>query len=170
MQFGYSVPRQYQQPTVIMGPGGGGASSSAASSGASGAGAGSSGSGAKQTDEELKRTMRKILEALQKKKGTAKRTSLDTVAKKQLAAKKKEYNAVRKQKLKDLTVRQNKELASVKQQLAALPRGKRAAEGKRMRAAIRDKYKQMKQKLPTTAKKSLGEIVSLIKGMKTLKV
>ena len=168
MQFGYKVPIQYQQHTVIMGPGGGGASSSAA---ASGAGACSSGSGAaKQTDEELKRTMRKILEALQKKKGTAKKSSLDAVAKKQLSAKKKEYNAVRKNKIKNLTILQKNELATVKQQIASLPRGKRASEGKRIRAAIRDKYTKLKQRIPTTAKKSLGEIVSLIKGIKTLKV
>ena len=66
MAFGYKAPSGYAPPTVIMGPGGGGASSSAASSVASGAGA--SGSGARGTDEELKRAMRKILEALQKKK------------------------------------------------------------------------------------------------------
>ena len=88
----------------------------------------------------------------------------------QLAAKKKEYNAVRKNKIKNLTIRQKNELASVKQQILSLPRGKRSAEGKRIRAAIREKYKKMKHRFPTTAKKSLGEIVALIKGVKTLKV
>ena len=68
------------------------------------------------------------------------------------------------------TDQQKKELAAVKQQIASLPRGRRAAEGKRLRAAIRERYAKMKKRLPTSAKKSLGEMVSMIKGIKTLRI
>ena len=95
---------------------------------------------------------------------------MDAVAKKQLADKKKAYMNVRKEKLKTLAANQKKELSTIKQRIAALPRNQRTAEGKRMRAAIRDKYSKLKKRLPTAAKKTMGEVVSLIKGIKTLRI
>ena len=167
MQFGYSVPRQYQQQTPVVIAGGGGASSSAAATGASGAGAAGSG-GAR--DEDLRFTMKKILEALQKKKGTAKRTALDANAKKQLGAKKKEYNALRKEKLKNLNARQKQELKVVKEKLKSVPRKERVAMGKQMRSGIKEKYNKLKKQLPTSAKKNISELTSLLKGIKGLRI
>ena len=114
--------------------------------------------------------MRKILEALSKKKGTNAKKTLDLAARKQLADKKKQYMSARKQKLTELGSKQKSELAAVKQRVAQLPKGQRTSEGKRMRAAIREKYAKLKKKIPTAAKKGIGEVVSLIKGIKTLRV
>ena len=163
-QFGYAVPQQYQPPVVIAG--GGGASSSAAATGASGAGA----AGGSREDLELKHTMRKILEELQKKKGTAKRSALDTTARKQLGARKKEYNALRKDKLKTLNARQKQELQAVKVKLKTIPRKERTTMGKTMRAAIKEKYTKLKKQFPTSAKKTISEMSSLLKGIKALRV
>jgi CHASE3 domain sensor protein len=84
--------------------------------------------------------------------------------------KRKEYLAVRKQKLKAIGGRQKAELARVKDQIKSLPKKHRTAKGKELRAAIRAKYKKMRERIPASAKKSMGEIVNLIKSAKVLRV
>jgi hypothetical protein len=114
--------------------------------------------------------MRKILEELQKKSQAKKKTSLDTAAKGQLAKAKKEYLATRKDKLKQIQTKQKSELATVKNRIAGLAKRERVAAGKKLRAAIREKYAKIRKGMPTAARKQIGEVASLLKNIKSLRI
>ena len=103
------------------------------------------------------------MQALKETRQQGARKRLNTQARKQTTAKRKEYLAIRRQKLKAIGDRQRAELKAVTQQVKGLPKKQRAAKGKAMRAAIRAKYKALKDKIPASSKKSIGELVNLIK-------
>ena len=77
---------------------------------------------------------------------------------------------MRKQKLKAISDRQKAELKGVKDQVKSLPGRQRTARGKALRAAIRAKYKKIRDRIPASSKKSMGELVNLIKTAKVLRV
>ena len=115
-------------------------------------------------------TKDKILQQLQKKTGDDKTKRLNTAAKKQVAARRKEYNSIRKDKLKAISAKQKNELKAVTARLKTLPKKGRAAAGKKLRAEIRARFAKLKTQMPTSSRKSIGELTSLMRNIKVLRV
>ena len=162
-----AAPVQSSAPIIVQGSGGGG-SSSAGGSGAGGAAGGSG--GGRQADPRQGLALRTALQALKETRQRNTKKRLNTQSRKQITAKRREYTAIRKQKVKAISERQKAELKTVTQQLKGLPKKDRTSRGKVLRAAIRAKYKKIKDKIPTSSKKSMGELVNLIKTAKVLRV
>ena len=121
-------------------------------------------------DPRSRAMMQAALQALQRSKQEATKKKLTRAGAKQKTAARKRYNAVRKEKLKSITARQKEELKKVTAHLKTLPKARRAAEGKKLRAAVRERYKKMKERLPSATGKSLSEIATLEKGAKSLRL
>jgi hypothetical protein len=170
-RLGFRVPQQQQAagPIIVQGAGGGG-SSSAGGAGGSGAGGAASGGLGQRRDPRTEQALRAAMAALRETRQSNAKKRLTSQARKQVTAKRKEYLAVRKQKLKAILERQKAELKTVTQQVKSLPKKQRTAKSKALRAAIRAKYKKIKDRIPPSAKKSMGELVNLIKTAKVLRV
>ena len=169
------APARKDQPIIIahQGHGGAGASSGGAG-GASGGGSGGSGAGGGGTrtveDPRSRAMMQAALQALQRSKQDATKKKLTRASAKQKTTARKRYNAVRKEKLKNISTRQKLDLKKITAHLKTLPKGRRVAEGKKLRAAVRERYKKMKERLPSATGKSLSEIATLEKGAKSLRL
>ena len=164
-------------PVIIQGHQGntaaGASSGGAGGSGAGGASAGTSGGsgGMRQaTDPRTHQLLQATLSALQKQKHAGAKKRLNRQTQKQKTVAKRKYLSVRKEKLKAIAARQKQDLKKVTAHLKTVPRKDRVKMGKRLRAAVRDRYKKIKEKMPTATGKSVSELSSLEKNAKILRV
>ena len=91
-------------------------------------------------------------------------------AQKQKTVAKRKYLSVRKDKLKAIAAKQKQDLKKVTAHLKTVARKDRVKTGKRLRAAVRDRYKKLKDKMPTATGKSVSELATLAKNIKILRV
>ena len=147
---------------------GGGGSSSGGAAGGSGAGGssssgGSGGAGGGQADALTRKLLAQLLADKKASKTSQAKSSYNKKAK-------TAYNKVKKAKTAEINTKKKQELAIGKAAIKRLPKKQQAAARKQFAAKVKQKYDAIKAKLPSTAGKSAGELVSLMRKVRTMRI
>ena len=163
--------RPAAQPIIVQGhQGHAGAGAAAGGAGGSGAGGAAGGGRGAVEDPRTRQMLRATLAALQRQKQDGAKKRLNRQAAKQQTVAKRKYATLRKEKLKVISSKQKAALKQVTKHLKALPKKVRVSKGKALPAQIRSKYKKMREQLPAAKGKSLGEVSTLAKNAKVLRI
>ena len=155
------------KPIYIAGGGGSSSAGGAGGSGAGGSGAGGASSAAATGQSQTDLLTRKLLaQLLADKKASRTKKGKSSYNKKAKSA----YNKVKKAKTAQINARKKQEVAIGKAAIKRLPKKQQASARKQFNAKIKQKYDAIKSKIPSSSGKSAGELVSLMRKVRTMRV